>query len=109
MILLWTYSYGGFIIGIILLRSFIRLLTETGECGGWRYPQFLAPDGAASLEAIAIGLLVETFSGLIISLLQFTLYCKTDFSRCRIAPPKGLRAGRSVVVQAQHAAPSGAR
>ena len=25
------------------------------------YPQFLAPDGAASLEAIAIGLLAETF------------------------------------------------
>ena len=25
-------------IGIILLRSFIRLLTETGECGGRRYP-----------------------------------------------------------------------
>ena len=32
-------------------------------------PQFLAPDGASSLGAIAIGLLAETFFGLILSML----------------------------------------
>ena len=40
-------------------------------------PQFLAPDGASSLgEAIAIGLLAETFTVLIINLLQATLDAK---------------------------------
>ena len=36
------------------------------------YPQFLAPDGASSLGAIAIRLLAETFSVLIINSLQGT-------------------------------------
>ena len=55
------------IIGIIPSRSFIRLLTETGICGGRRAPQFLAPlNGCQALAfvtgGIAIGLLAETFS-----------------------------------------------
>ena len=56
------------IISIIPPRSFIRLLTETGVCDGWLYPQFLAPDGAVSPGAITIGLLAETSYVLIISL-----------------------------------------
>ena len=62
---------------------FIRLLTETGECGGWRYPQFLAPDGALSLGAIAIGLLTETSFVLIINSLKAKLDTETDFYQPR--------------------------
>ena len=58
---------------------FIRLLTETGECGGRRYPRFLAPDGAPSPGAIAIGLLSETFFVLIINLLHAILDTETVF------------------------------
>ena len=42
-------------------------------------PQFLAPDGASSLGAIAIGLLTETFFVLIINLLHATFDTKIDF------------------------------
>ena len=45
------------------------------------YPQFLAPCGASSLRAIAIGLLAETFSVLIINLLQAMIDTETDFSQ----------------------------
>ena len=45
------------------------------------YPQFLAPCGASSLRAIAIGLLEETFSVLIINPLQAILDAETDLSQ----------------------------
>ena len=45
------------------------------------YPQFLAPYGALSLRAIAIGLLEETFSVLIINPLQAILDAETDLSQ----------------------------
>ena len=45
------------------------------------YPQFLAPYGALSLRAIAIGLLEETFSVLIINPLQAILDAETDISQ----------------------------
>ena len=44
-------------------------------------PQFLAPDGASSPGAIAIGLLAETFSVLIINLLQDTLDTETEANK----------------------------
>ena len=47
-------------------------------------PQFLAPDGASSLGAIAIGLLAETFSVLIINLLQAMLDTEIDFSQSNV-------------------------
>ena len=44
-------------------------------------PQFPAPDGASSPGAIAIGLLTETFSVLIINLLQDTLDTETEANK----------------------------
>ena len=44
-------------------------------------PQFLAPNGVSSLRTIAIGLLTETFSVLIINSLQAMLDTETDFSQ----------------------------
>ena len=56
------------------------------------YPQFLAPYGALSLRAIAIGLLEETFSVLIINPLQAILDAETDLSQsgqvCVLASPE---------------------
>ena len=46
-------------------------------------PQFLAPNGASSLWAIAIGLLAETFSVLIINLFKAILDTETG---CSVRP-----------------------
>ena len=107
----------------------IRLLTETEKCnvtsliqsstdahgtvqhlfysppngdGEWwwsTYPQFLAPRGASSLGAIAIGLLAEAWDA----------ENQTFTVRCGLVSTEGVSARRPIVIAPSDTAPLGAR